>query len=132
MKCETGVTLIELVVVLVILAVASVPLFGQFSQASMTLLSNERIQTAAQLAQERAELIMGWRRNLGYNTVQLATGTTTESLAGNYTGYTRTTVISQPPLGPGCPVGATCKEVVITVDRSGTPNAEVTLVLADY
>ena len=132
MRQQEGFTLIELIVVLVILAIASVPLFGRFSQASMTLLSNERIQTAAQLAQERAETLMGWRRNLGYSAAQLTPGSTVEPLAGNYAGYTRTTNITEPPVGPGCPLGATCKEVVVTVDRSGTSYAQVTFVLVDY
>ena len=132
MNRQRGFTLIELVAVIIIISVASVPLFGLFSQASSKLLVNEYIQTAAQLAQERAELVLGWRRNLGFSAPQLATGTNNEVLAGNYTGYTRNTTISSPPSGPGCPGGATCKEVAIGVSHNGNNYALVTFLMVDY
>ena len=47
MKRQTGFTLIELVAVIVILAVAAVPLFGLFTQASASLLDNEAMTSQA-------------------------------------------------------------------------------------
>jgi prepilin-type N-terminal cleavage/methylation domain-containing protein len=129
---QNGFTLIELVIVLVILSVASVPLFGLFTQASTSMLANERIQTAAQLAQEHAELLLALRREQGYSDAAIAAGTTNEVLAGNYTGYTRRTEIVEPFGGPGCPGGATCKEVVVSVDEGGSTRAQVTFILVNY
>ena len=63
---QRGFTLLELVAVLLVVSIASVPLLGLFSGASLGLLSDEAIQTATQLAQERAETLLAVRRNRGY------------------------------------------------------------------
>ncbi len=136
MKRQSGFTLIELVVVIVILAVAAVPLFGLFTQASASLLVNERIQTAVQLAQERAESMMAQRRAADF--AAIAVGTTTDVLGANYGAYTRTVTVVQPPRGAGCPlhpvtaVSAACKEVVVNVTQGSDTLAEVTFLVVDY
>jgi prepilin-type N-terminal cleavage/methylation domain-containing protein len=127
---QQGFTLLELVLVIVVVALASVSILGQFSQAGQSLLLNEAIQSAGQLAQERAEVLLAVRRDQGYAAVP--TGTTSEVLAGNYAGYTRTVTVNEPPVGTGCAVGATCKEVLINVARGGSPRAGLTLMLVDY
>ncbi len=131
MSRESGFTLIELVLVIIIISVASIPLFGLFSRAASSLLTNERTQTAAQLAQERAELLLAIRRSHGFAAPELSSDTS-EVLTGHYSGYTRSTVITQPVSGPGCPGGATCKELVVSVDEGGSTYAAVTFVLIDY
>lgn len=127
---QSGFTLIELVLVIVIVAIAAVPLLGQFSQVAGSTLLDEDIQTAAQLAQARAEDILALRRRQGFAAV--ATGTTTDTLTGSYSVYTRTVTVTQPPAGGGCPAGATCKGVVVNVDRGLTSRARVNLVLVNY
>jgi len=131
MKSQNGFTLIEMVLVIIIISLASVPLFGMFSQAASSLLVNEKSQTAAQLAQEQAEYLLAVRRNQDFLAAELA-GNTSEVLNGNYSGYTRSTIITQPPVGPGCPAGASCKEVIISVDEGGSTYAEVIFLLVDY
>jgi prepilin-type N-terminal cleavage/methylation domain-containing protein len=128
---QSGFTLIELVLVIIIIAVASVPLFSLFSRAASSLLINEKTQTAVQLVQERAEYLLAIRRSQDFAAAELSSNTS-EVLGGNYSGYTRSTVIRQPPAGPGCPAGATCKELVISVDEGGSTYAETTLVLVNY
>lgn len=127
---QQGFTLLELVLVIVVVALASVPILGQFSQAGQSLLLNETIQTAAQLAQERAETLLAVRRDQGYAAVPPGTGS--EVLTGNYSGYTRTVTVNEPPLGTGCAVGTSCKEVLISVAHSGKPRAALTLMLVNY
>jgi prepilin-type N-terminal cleavage/methylation domain-containing protein len=127
---QQGFTLLELVMVITLVAVASIPILGQFSQASSILLTDEIIQTAAQLAQERAEGILADRRGKGYAAV--LTGTTSDVLTGAYGSYSRTVSVTSPPVGSGCAVGATCKEVIIAVDHSGRTRAELTFILVDY
>ena len=131
MKSQNGFTLIEMVLVIIIISLASVPLFGMFSQAASSLVVNEKSQTAAQLAQEQAEYLLAVRRNQDFLAAELA-GNTSEVLNGNYSGYTRSTIITQPPVGPGCPAGASCKEVTISVDEGGSTYAEVIFLLVDY
>jgi len=127
---QRGFTLLELVMVITLIALASIPILGQFSRASSMLLTDEIIQTAAQLAQERAEGVLADRRNNGYAAVP--TGTTSDVLSGAYSNYSRTATVTSPPVGSGCAVGATCKEVIITVDHSGRTRAEITFMLVDY
>ncbi len=135
-RTQKGFTLIELVLVMIILSVASVPLFNLFSQSTSSLLSNEAIQTAAQLAQERAEFVLSRKRELGFNgpVAELAVDTLTENLTGNFSSFTRTTVITQPlaPLFAGCPGGAPCKRVIVSVDAGGPTLAQVTFLLVNY
>jgi prepilin-type N-terminal cleavage/methylation domain-containing protein len=127
---QQGFTLLELVMVILVVALASVPVLGQFAQVSGSLLANEEIQTAAQLAQERAEGILADRRIQGY--AAIATGTTIDALTGSYAAYGRTVTVTEPPSGSGCAVGATCKEVVISTSLGGTPRAELTFILVNY
>ncbi|MEA2079617.1 MAG: type II secretion system protein, partial [Pseudomonadota bacterium] len=124
-------TLIEMVLVIIIISVASVPLFRLFSRAASSLLINEKAQTATQLAQEHAEFLLAIRRSQDFLAPELSCNTS-EVLSGNYAGYTRSTVITQAPGGPGCPGGASCKELVISVDEGGTSYAELTFLLVDY
>ncbi|GMQ88797.1 MAG: hypothetical protein BMS9Abin09_0235 [Gammaproteobacteria bacterium] len=131
---QKGFTLIEMVLVIIIIAVASVPLFSQFSQASFSLLNNENIQTATQLAQERAERILSLHRGQGFNAVpDIVPGNVTENMSGNFTGFTRTTDITQPATHPaGCPPEALCNQVVISVHREGVALAQISLLLVKY
>lgn len=127
---QRGFTLIELIAVIIIIAIAAVPLFSLFSQAGRSLLADEKIQTAAQLAQARAEQLMAVRRNRGYADPEVSANLT-ETLAGNYAGYTRSTTVV-PVAGPACPGGAVCKQVAVRVDEGGQARAEITFVLVNY
>lgn len=131
---QQGFTLIELIAVIVIMAIASVPLFGLFSQSGASMLANEKIQTAAQLAQEHAEYLMALRRNQGYTAADISVGQV-ENLTGNYTGYTRTTSIvdeTTPYAGSDCPAAGACKQITVSVAESGMTRAEITFVLVNY
>jgi len=127
---QQGFTLIELVAVIIIIAVAAVPLFGLFSQAGRSLLADETIQTATQLAQAHAEHLMAIRRNHGYADPEVSANLT-ETLTGNYAGYTRVTTIA-PYIGAACPVGAACKQVSVRVDEGGEARSEIVFVLVNY
>lgn len=125
-----GFTLLEMIAVIVILSVAAVPISGLFSKASVSLLNNQDIQTATQLAQEQAELILGRRRNQGF--AAIVPGTYPEVLGGNYAGFNRTTTITQPLTPPGCPAGAVCDLVRVSVDAGGALLSEISFVLVNY
>lgn len=135
-RAQKGFTLVEMVLVIIIISVASVPLFSLFSQASISLLSNEAIQTAAQLAQERAEFVLSRKRELGLNgpVAELAVGPPiTENLTGNFDIFNRSTGITSLPGGTGaCPSVVPCKQVVVSVDAGGPTLAQITFLLVDY
>jgi len=127
-----GFTLLELIAVIVILAVAAVPISGLFTKAGLNLLTNQRIQTATQLAQEQAELILGRRRNQGF--AAIATGAwPPETLTGNYAGFNRLTTVTQATGSPAaCPAAALCDEVRVSVNAGGNVLSELTFVLVNY
>ena len=127
---QRGFTLIELIAVIIVIAVATVPLFGLFSQAGRSLLVDEKIQTATQLAQARAEHLLAVRRNRGYGDPAVSANLT-ETLSGSYAGYTRTTTIV-PFSGPACPGGGVCKQVAVRVVEGGQARSEITFVLVNY
>ncbi|MGD8937343.1 MAG: type II secretion system protein [Thiogranum sp.] len=128
---QRGFTLLEMVAVIVILAVAAVPLAGVFSQAGYGALQDEDLQRATQLAQERAEYLMAVRRQLGYNDPAVSTGLV-ENLSGRYAVYTRTTTLNDPFAGAACPTDAICKQLSVDVSRDGQSLATVAIVLVDY
>jgi len=126
-----GFTLLELIAVIVIVSLAAVPISGLFSKAGLSMLYDQRIQSAIQLSQEQAELILGRRRNQGFAAV--VPGIYPEKLTGNYAGFNRTTTITQPTVPPSaCPVTARCTRVIISVDAGTTTLSEITFVLVDY
>lgn len=126
---QRGFTLIELVMVIVILSIASLAIGGQFMQSAQSWVLDEEVQTASQLAQARAEQILADRRLTDYAAVPV--GTVTETLTGNYNGYARTTVTTA-YAGTACPA-ADCRQVVITVTNTGGEvRAETTLMVANY
>lgn len=127
---QSGFSLIELIMVIIIIAVASVPILGQFTQVAGSTLIDEDIQTASQLAQERAENILALRRSQGYGAI--TPGTSNDVLTGIYSGYSRTVIVSEPSAVGGCTAGATCKSVVVTVSRAQRIRAEISYVLLDY
>ncbi len=131
---QQGFTLIELVAVIIIMAIASVPLFGLFSQPAVSMVTNEKIQTAAQLDQERAEYLLAVRRNQGYTAADISVGQT-ETLTGNYSNYTRTTSIideTTPYAGSDCPAVGACKQITVSVTEGGNTLAEIAFVLVNY
>jgi prepilin-type N-terminal cleavage/methylation domain-containing protein len=127
---QQGFSLLELVAVILILAIAAVPLFSLLSQPARSLLSNERIQTAAQLAQERAEYLLAVRRNSGYTAADVSTSPVVENLTGNYAAYTRTTTINDPYAGADCP--GSCKQIIVNVSESAQTRAEIAFLLVNY
>lgn len=127
---QSGFSLIELTIVMTVLALASVPVLGQFTQVAISASINEEIQTASQLAQERAEQVLALRRERGYEAV--APGTVSDVLTGPYAEYSRRVTVTEPSALGGCATGATCKSVVVVVQRGSSRRAEIVHVLSDY
>lgn len=121
-----GFSLIELVAIIVVLSVGIVSLLQVFGAATRTIGNNVDGQLGAQLTQERAEQLLADRRSLdpakGYSAPSLALGTVNEVPVTAFPNYWRRTVISTIASGVSpCPAGATCKQVLVTVARTGNP-----------
>ena len=70
---QRGVTLIEMVIVIVVLAIAATALMDQFVNSAHSYQTNESVQTSAQLAQECAEHILATHRLQDYATAIAST-----------------------------------------------------------
>lgn len=125
---QHGFTLIEMVMVIVVLAIGSVALMDQFVNASKSYLTDESLQTSAQLAQDCAEQIMATRRVQGYAT---AIASDCRALPAAYTaaGYAATASFSAAP--PAC-VTALCRQVDVVVTHNATERARVVFMLGSY
>lgn len=127
---RSGFALIELIMVITVIALASAPILGQFTRVASSTLINEEIQTASQLAQERAEQVLALRRSQGYAAV--APGTVDDALGGRYAKYSRRVTVTEPSAIGGCATGATCKSVLVVVESGSNSRAEIAYVLSDY
>ena len=127
-KRQRGVTLIEMVIVIVILAIAATAIMDQFVTSARSYETNESVQTAAQLAQECAEHILATRRLQGYAT---AIAATCPALPAAYTssGYVRNASFGA---APAACVTAPCAQVDVVVTHSGSERARVVFMLGSY
>jgi len=99
---QRGVTLLEMVVVIAVVATAAVSLGGLFANSVATLPHNERLQRAAQLAQGCAERI--------YTARHLPESAAAFTLA-----------ITSDSAGAACLSGLVCRQLVISVSDSASP-----------
>lgn len=130
-KHHAGVTLIEMVAVIVILSIAGLAILNQFSNMSRSYFSNERLQTSTQLAQECAEQILATRRLQSYT---IARASSCPALPAAYTtaGYTRSISFNAAPTA--CAT-APCTRVDVVVTHAAAAPAEqarVVFMLGEY
>jgi type II secretory pathway pseudopilin PulG len=128
---RAGFTLIELVVLIVVLSIGGALLAAMFAGALRALASDRDIQTATQLAQEKAETVLADRRARGYAYVTAANYPVEGSVAG-FPSFARQVSITDPYSGTACPSGASCKLAVVTVSKGGASLARVSFMLAAY
>jgi prepilin-type N-terminal cleavage/methylation domain-containing protein len=118
---QRGVTLLEMVVVIAVVATAAVSLGGLFANSVATLPHNERLQRAAQLAQGCAERIYTAR-----HTADFEFDTTPALLESAYCGLPEsaaafTLAITSDSAGAACLSGLVCRQLVISVSDSASP-----------
>jgi len=121
---QRGVTLLEMVVVMVLVAVGAVALGGLFTTAVRALPGNEQLQSAGQLAQACAERVYAARHTPGFVFEALPA-----SLATNHCGvpagaaaYELTLDEAPQPLpATVCPAGLTCRQLVAQVGHRTQP-----------
>jgi prepilin-type N-terminal cleavage/methylation domain-containing protein len=122
---QRGATLIEMVAVILILAIASVAIMDQFQNASSSYDDNQQIQTATQLAQECAEHLLATRRLQGYATAIATDCSALPSVAG----YTASVSFGA---APAACVTMACRQVDVVVTNGATERARLVFMLGDY
>jgi type IV pilus assembly protein PilV len=127
-----GFTLVELVVVMIVVAVGLLGLASMFGDNVSSLVHGEGAQRSAQYAQECAERVLAVRRNLGFDSIQIAESTSAPTCDSSAlpTGFSRSVVISA-YTGAACPSPSLCRQAVVTVS-TGSVSAESTLMLVGY
>ena len=121
---QKGVTLVELVIVMIVFSILAVPLSNGFLSVSKSLIINEEVKAASNLARACAEHILYQRRN------GASTFLTTD--CNGITGFLGSATLTITPSdsttnAPLCPVPANlslpgptiCDEIVITANNSG-------------
>lgn len=116
MRKTRGFSLAEVLIATSITAVAFLAIVSMFPTSYTNVRQAGEKTTALALAQQRIE----WLRNQPFTAAALAAGTTTETLTGNYAGYTRTTTTQD-----NTPV-SNVKQVTVTV--TGSSGRTVSLV----
>ncbi len=130
-----GFTLIELIVTLVIFSIAAYALLRMFADTLPRSPTPSQVTQAAQLAQERMELILGQRLVLGYNAAELdpckigAPTICTNTLGFNVTSA-GTTLGSE--VAWNGQLTTSFKLITVTVKLSGSTQAVGNAVLASY
>lgn len=113
---QYGVTLLEMVLVIVILGLAFTALSGLFATAVRTLPVNDQLQSAGQLAQGCAERILSARRTPDFVFTAPVSTLVTSHCAFTSTAYTLILSEAAGPLPPPlCPTGLSCRHLTVTV-----------------
>jgi type II secretory pathway pseudopilin PulG len=131
MRHNRGFSLIEMVMIIVLMGIASVPLMAMFGRSVGSQGSDVAIQTAAQLVQACGEQVLGIRRRQtnGYGLITTTSCSTLTAPAG----YSLAALtVTDPYTGGACPAGATCKRVQITASGPNGITASGDLVLVSY
>jgi type II secretory pathway pseudopilin PulG len=128
-RCR-GFTLIELIAIIVLVAMAATALLGLYANVSGTMDDNQDTQVAAQFAQECSEHVLAFRRSTapgrGYTNLPIGPGV---NLCNGFSGFSD---FATPPATvdvvahsaaslPACPSAAagSCLLVTVRVDKAG-------------
>ena len=132
MHAARGFSLIELIMIIVALGVASAFLTTTFTQLPRSLDVSEGAQTASQLAQQCSERVLAQRRDpaVGFGPIASGTCAGLPVLAG----YAVTDIVTDASGAAPCPsaLANSCKQVVVTVTRNGVPMAVNDLLLVNF
>jgi len=129
-----GFSLIEMTMVIVVVSVAAVPLLGSLAQPGRALLLAEDLQVATNVAQACADFIV--RSHHDGVTLYANITTTTCNFLPTTTGYPPVVTVSGVTSAtvPACPSALTgyCKQVGVTVTKSGTKLADLSFMVTNY
>ena len=127
---QTGFSLLEIIITIVVLGIAAVAILSMFGQAAGSLAINEDIQTAAQLAQSCSEHVLATRRASpsGYTALDSTVCDTLPTVAG----FVRSVIVSDPFSGAACPGAAPCKELLIKIQKGAKAMVDIPIMVASY
>jgi prepilin-type N-terminal cleavage/methylation domain-containing protein len=127
-----GFTLIESIIVLAVLGIAAAGIASMQGNIFSGRSDNRLIEVGTQLMQECAEQVLATRQGTGTGTGYDSVTTSTCSSLGSYGGFSAPSVTVTADTSAACPPGGTCKTVAISVSKSGSSLAPITLELVSY
>ncbi len=128
-----GFTLIELIMVIVVLAIAAVALLSGYGQVADTIGTDASLQAGVQLARACGEYLIAERRDdprKGYSGV-ISAGSRICNVVPDPQGLT-VAVTFTPYTAAACPAGTTCTLAGITVTQGSETLDTTSLMLASY
>ncbi len=125
---QRGFNLLELTLAMVVVAILTTPLMTAFANIQYAIIYDQELQIGSELALARAEELFMIRRNLGYASLP---GSGTDTLPAAYASYTRTLTVTDPFTATPCPLAATCKQIVVSVNSATSNLSNITLVFVD-
>ena len=134
MKSRQGFSLIELIITIVVVAIAAVAIGSAFTYISRSQRLTVDLLAATQIAQECASHVMGRNRKPGsYAAVPLAAPSTLcDALPPIDPAYTRLVNITAAAAGTLCTAGWTCKQVEVRVTGAGRDLVVLNFMLVNY
>jgi prepilin-type N-terminal cleavage/methylation domain-containing protein len=127
-----GFTLIEMIIVIVTLAIASVAVIGMVASVGDGASENSDLQVGAQLLQECGEWIVAQhRRDESFFTATFTSNSTCYGLT-SYGGFGTPDVVVTTYAGAACPAGKECKQAAITITKDGAAMNAINLMLVKY
>lgn len=134
MKRRHGFSIIELIITIVVVAIAAVAFGSAFSYITRSQRLTVDLLTATQIAQECAAHVIGRNRKPGsYALVPLAAGSTIcNALPAVDPTFTRLVNVTAVAAGTLCTAGWTCKQVEVRVERAGRDLVVLNFMLVNY
>ena len=143
LRTQSGVTLVELVMLIIVMAIIIPPLASGFSTSGKMVSIKKNLQLAITESEACAEHILGIRRKMTYadvisGTSNILCDSITETAEFSAASLTRTLDIYDIVNGayvldvsdPNCPVN--CKNIYVRVTRSGDLINEIQFMFVDY
>lgn len=130
---QRGFTLLEMIIIVVILGIASATVVTLVAQVGAHTTDNSDLQVGTQLLQECGEWIVAQhRRDSNFFGTSLVNSGNCYGLT-SYGGFsTPAVVVSDYTGGAGCPTGISCKKVEVTVSKGGVGLNTLYLMLSDW
>jgi len=129
---QSGVTLLELVLVIVTVGILTAPIASGFKILGQGFGLNRELQMSAAIAQECAEHLLQLARNGDVATITASTCDNDLPAIPGLTEFSTITreTLSIPDLSGGaCPSGETCLDVTVTVSVSGNARSVIQFLL---
>jgi len=127
-RYQTGLTLIELTLLILVMGVVIVPLSTGLLSASRSFSVNDELHKSTADAQACADHILAIRRDPAQGYSAIVDGGGMCSSISSISGLTRTVTVTDTSANPPCPSGD-CKDVLIDVSINGGSKASLSLLL---